>query len=127
MAALDTARLFRGSSAVEQPAVNRLVVGSNPTRGAIHTSENQGLPALAETATSIHCGTMLQGRSEMPIGRAFLGCFANGILALAALTSSSLRETSANSAKKYVAAGGKTGPLAYITRRVDLRARDQLD
>src|SRR5947209_8681591 len=27
-------RLFRGSSAVEQPAVNRLVVGSNPTRGA---------------------------------------------------------------------------------------------
>ncbi len=29
-----TDRLFRGSSAVEQPAVNRLVVGSNPTRGA---------------------------------------------------------------------------------------------
>ena len=27
-------QLFRGSSAVEQPAVNRLVVGSNPTRGA---------------------------------------------------------------------------------------------
>jgi len=72
------------------------------------------LPALAETATSIHCGTMLQGRSEMPIGRAFLGCFANGILALAAL-------------KKYVGAGGKSGPLAYTTRRVDLRARDQLD
>ncbi len=27
---------IRGSSVVEQPAVNRLVVGSNPTRGAIH-------------------------------------------------------------------------------------------
>ena len=27
--------LFRGSSAVEQPAVNRLVAGSNPARGAI--------------------------------------------------------------------------------------------
>ena len=26
--------IFRGSSVVEQPAVNRLVVGSNPTRGA---------------------------------------------------------------------------------------------
>ena len=26
--------LIRGSSVVEQPAVNRLVVGSNPTRGA---------------------------------------------------------------------------------------------
>jgi hypothetical protein len=26
--------IFRGSSMVEQPAVNRLVVGSNPTRGA---------------------------------------------------------------------------------------------
>ena len=25
---------FRGSSVVEQPTVNRLVVGSNPTRGA---------------------------------------------------------------------------------------------
>jgi hypothetical protein len=32
--ALTDTRLFRGSSAVEQPAVNRLVVGSNPTRGA---------------------------------------------------------------------------------------------
>src|SRR5262249_22645898 len=28
--------LFRGSSVVEQPAVNRLVVGPNPTRGAIY-------------------------------------------------------------------------------------------
>ncbi len=28
-------RAIRGSSVVEQPAVNRLVVGSNPTRGAI--------------------------------------------------------------------------------------------
>ena len=27
-------RLFPGSSAVEQPAVNRLVAGSNPARGA---------------------------------------------------------------------------------------------
>src|SRR5690606_25825135 len=26
--------MFRGSSVVEQPTVNRLVVGSNPTRGA---------------------------------------------------------------------------------------------
>src|SRR5712671_2620903 len=32
-----TDALFRGSSVVEQPAVNRLVVGSNPTRGAIST------------------------------------------------------------------------------------------
>src|SRR5438105_15087292 len=29
--------MFGGSSVVEQPAVNRLVVGSNPTRGAIYT------------------------------------------------------------------------------------------
>ena len=28
--------LFPGSSAVEQPAVNRLVAGSNPARGAKH-------------------------------------------------------------------------------------------
>src|SRR5262245_40287444 len=35
-------RLFRGSSAVEQPAVNRLVVGSNPTRGANHLGVRPG-------------------------------------------------------------------------------------
>lgn len=34
--------LFRGSSVVEQPAVNRLVVGSNPTRGATFLNEFQG-------------------------------------------------------------------------------------
>ena len=34
--ALNGARPFRGSSAVEQSAVNRSVVGSNPTPGAIH-------------------------------------------------------------------------------------------
>src|ERR1700728_1564977 len=33
--ALNGARPFRGSSAVEQSAVNRSVVGSNPTPGAI--------------------------------------------------------------------------------------------
>ena len=37
-AALDSEPLFLGSSAVEQPAVNRLVVGSNPTRGATYLS-----------------------------------------------------------------------------------------
>src|ERR1700744_1309824 len=31
---------FRGSSMVEQPAVNRLVVGSNPTRGASRPSHD---------------------------------------------------------------------------------------
>jgi hypothetical protein len=30
------AALFPGSSVVEQPAVNRLVAGSNPARGAKH-------------------------------------------------------------------------------------------
>src|SRR5215475_5409074 len=35
MRALTTpSRLFPGSSVVEQPAVNRLVAGSNPARGA---------------------------------------------------------------------------------------------
>jgi hypothetical protein len=32
------ARVFPGSSAVEQPAVNRLVAGSNPARGATLSS-----------------------------------------------------------------------------------------
>src|SRR3990172_597981 len=32
-------RPFRGSSAVEQPAVNRLVAGSNPARGASHFNQ----------------------------------------------------------------------------------------
>jgi hypothetical protein len=30
---------FPGSSVVEQPAVNRLVAGSNPARGAIHLAQ----------------------------------------------------------------------------------------
>src|SRR5262249_40245096 len=33
-ASTTPSRLFPGSSAVEQPAVNRLVAGSNPARGA---------------------------------------------------------------------------------------------
>ena len=32
----DADNIFRGSSMVEQPAVNRLVVGSNPTRGVLN-------------------------------------------------------------------------------------------
>lgn len=35
---LARSSLFRGSSAVEQSAVNRLAAGSNPAPGAIHTS-----------------------------------------------------------------------------------------
>lgn len=34
--------LFRDSSAVEQSAVNRLVVGSNPTRGANKEAARKG-------------------------------------------------------------------------------------
>ena len=36
--------MFPGSSAVEQPAVNRLVAGSNPARGA---KQNQGIRPTA--------------------------------------------------------------------------------
>ena len=46
---VESALLFLGSSAVEQPAVNRLVVGSNPTRGAsfhrAHRSPKRWTPA----------------------------------------------------------------------------------
>src|SRR4029078_6978346 len=40
---------FRGSSVVERPTVNRMVVGSNPTRGASkkrHQSQNTIFPVL---------------------------------------------------------------------------------
>jgi hypothetical protein len=36
---VHTSRLFPGSSVVEQPAVNRLVAGSNPARGATFISQ----------------------------------------------------------------------------------------
>ena len=39
--------LFLGSSTAEHPAVNRRVVGSNPTRGAIAESRAGGAPALS--------------------------------------------------------------------------------
>jgi hypothetical protein len=39
--------MFPGSSVVEQPAVNRLVAGSNPARGA---KQNQSLSQKSKTA-----------------------------------------------------------------------------
>ena len=42
--------LFPGSSAVEQPAVNRLVAGSNPARGA---NKIKGLFAIGRSAVFI--------------------------------------------------------------------------
>src|ERR1700744_5116957 len=48
--ALDSAPLIRGSSVVEQPAVNRLVVGSNPTRGASFLSHLFYPPRGSRTA-----------------------------------------------------------------------------
>ena len=45
-------RLFPGSSAVEQPAVNRLVAGSNPARGANNQKSRQMLRRTSgETAS----------------------------------------------------------------------------
>src|SRR5207249_598391 len=56
-------RLFRGSSAVEQPAVNRLVAGSNPARGA-----NKCLARLAVQA-SIFCVQLRPNASGTPLVR----------------------------------------------------------
>jgi hypothetical protein len=50
---VHTRALFPGSSVVEQPAVNRLVAGSNPARGATSFSkriESYELPRLGEVA-----------------------------------------------------------------------------
>ena len=47
--------LFRDSSAVEQSAVNRSVVGSNPTRGAIF----YGVSGEPEALNVLH-GSILQ-------------------------------------------------------------------
>ena len=50
--------MFLGSSAVEQPAVNRLVAGSNPARGAIFF---KGLAGLFSLKIEVSCplGTAL--------------------------------------------------------------------
>jgi hypothetical protein len=46
--------IFRGSSVVEQFAVNELVVGSNPTRGATHlTSITNLLKEILDRTASI--------------------------------------------------------------------------
>jgi hypothetical protein len=42
--------VFPGSSAVEQPAVNRLVAGSNPARGAKPNQRLSGITALPKIA-----------------------------------------------------------------------------
>src|SRR2546429_3794646 len=61
-----TDALFRGSSVVEQPAVNRLVVGSNPTRGAIHHLSHS--PNHESAAISWAAGND-RGRSVTSISR----------------------------------------------------------
>ncbi len=54
--------LFRGSSTVEQSTVNRLVVGSNPTRGAEITTPPAFLKAggllstLQQAGFVVWCG-----------------------------------------------------------------------
>ena len=47
----DASRLFPGSSAVEQPAVNRLVAGSNPARGANVTNIHPSIPTRLRSGT----------------------------------------------------------------------------
>ena len=43
---------FPGSSAVEQPAVNRLVDGSNPSRGATSRRQRQNIPRITRHSAS---------------------------------------------------------------------------
>jgi NTP pyrophosphatase (non-canonical NTP hydrolase) len=63
--------VFRGSSAVEQPAVNRLVVGSNPTRGANCGPEklwpDMGDPPVSEqTAKALPSGDPVRSAALEP-------------------------------------------------------------
>ena len=52
--------MFRGSSVVEQSAVNRLVVGSNPTRGAIRSLlDNEQQPPPCQIAATIRLGAAM--------------------------------------------------------------------
>ena len=51
-ARLPERNLFRGSSVVEQPTVNRLVVGSNPTRGATRPSRLRAPAARSRPSPS---------------------------------------------------------------------------
>lgn len=73
------AAMFLGSSAVEQSAVNRLVGGSNPSRGAISQRTNLlPSPNFAEKAPySRHCAWMAVGvRSSFGgVSSLFLLCF----------------------------------------------------
>jgi hypothetical protein len=57
--------LFRGSSAVEQPAVNRLVAGSNPARGAKITLSSPKFPAVLASVPILptHVPTRMSGNS----------------------------------------------------------------
>jgi hypothetical protein len=64
--------LFPGSSAVEQPAVNRLVAGSNPARGAIF---NQRLGGFTPVRSSIRrFGATASATVVEPAGPACARC-----------------------------------------------------
>jgi hypothetical protein len=53
------ARVFPGSSAVEQPAVNRLVAGSNPARGATLKSARRFLKNFSDLCQTSRPGLTL--------------------------------------------------------------------
>jgi hypothetical protein len=69
--------VFPGSSAVEQPAVNRLVAGSNPARGAsqikhlaqISSAENSLGAPLGAPSLNAHLSTALFFQPPSPDGR----------------------------------------------------------
>ena len=56
---ITPSRLFPGSSAVEQPAVNRLVAGSNPARGA--TFSQTGAESVRRRSRRADTGTVAVG------------------------------------------------------------------
>src|SRR5690606_17575895 len=70
---VHASRLFPGSSAVEQPAVNRLVDGSNPSRGATLKSSTYRKPILPEGGHVGHERT----RQGKPWRVGMLGCRAD--------------------------------------------------
>jgi hypothetical protein len=64
--------LFPGSSAVEQPAVNRLVAGSNPARGANkikHLAQHHAPDKICKLHVGRHLGQQFAKFSEGPMAR----------------------------------------------------------
>ena len=105
-------RLFPGSSAVEQPAVNRLVAGSNPARGATSIKVRSGRGLSGDEVYSEERGSSFSREGHNP----FNARFSKRPAAAVARRRSGIKRASAEKAR----------PLAFLPQGPESQRRESV-